>query len=207
MPVALPSSVPGMERLQPSLFGWHQPGIPTDLSGLRREHLSAGAWVDVATSVVVGADTLFDEVLAAAPWAAHERPMYERVVPEPRLTTRRWTGAPAVLPRLGSLLSSHYGVDLGTTSANLYRSGSDSVAWHGDRIGRDRPQAIVAVLSLGTTRRFLLRPRAGGASRRYAPASGDLLVMGGTCQRTWQHSVPKCAVAGPRISVMFREGY
>ena len=207
MPAAPSTSVSGLHHLQPSLLGWHEPALGAGLGGLRREHLASGAWVDVATSVVDGADTLFEEVLAAAPWAGHERPMYDRVVPEPRLTTRRWAGAPALVHDLGSLLSEHYGVDLSTISANLYRSGSDSVAWHGDRIGRDRPQAVVAVLSLGATRRFLLRPRPGGPSRRYAPASGDLLVMGGTCQRTWQHSVPKCAVAGPRISVMFREGY
>jgi alkylated DNA repair dioxygenase AlkB len=90
---------------------------------------------------------------------------------------------------------------------NLYRDGRDSVAWHGDRVGRRRSEAVVAIVSLGAPRRFLLRPKGGGRSLRLTPASGDLLVLGGTCQRTWEHSVPKCATAGPRVSVMFREDY
>ena len=65
----------------------------------------------------------------------------------------------------------------------------------------------MAILSLGATRRFLLRPKVGGPSVRYAPVAGELLVMGGTCQRTWEHCVPKCAASGPRVSVMFREAY
>jgi alkylated DNA repair dioxygenase AlkB len=65
----------------------------------------------------------------------------------------------------------------------------------------------VAILSLGSPRRFLLRPRGGGPSLRLTPAAGDLLVLGGTCQRTWEHCVPKVAASGPRISVMFREAY
>jgi alkylated DNA repair dioxygenase AlkB len=108
---------------------------------------------------------------------------------------------------IGAQLSRHYGLDLGVVSANLYRSGSDSVAWHGDRVGRVRAQTVVAILSLGAARRFLLRPKGGGPSVRYVPVSGDLLVMGGSCQRTWEHTVPKCASAGPRISIMWREAY
>jgi alkylated DNA repair dioxygenase AlkB len=69
------------------------------------------------------------------------------------------------------------------------------------------PEAIIAVLSLGGTRRFLLRPKGGGKSVRFEPASGDLLVMGGSCQRTWQHSVPKVAHAHPRMSLTFRHRY
>ena len=76
-------------------------------------------------------------------------------------------------------------------SANLYRDGRDSVAWHGDRVGPRGHETVVAILSLGSPRRFLLRPRGGGPSLRLTPAAGDLLVLGGTCQRTWQHCVPK----------------
>src|ERR687891_1000781 len=83
----------------------------------------------------------------------------------------------------------------------------DSVAWHGDRVARHRAETVVAILSLGSPRRFLLRPKGGGRSLRFEPAGGDLLVLGGTCQRTWEHTVPKRAQAGPRISVMFREEY
>jgi alkylated DNA repair dioxygenase AlkB len=192
---------------QPSLLGGDRPRFDAALSGLERRDLGRGAWCDVVAGWVTGADALFADLVEHAPWAAHERPMYDRTVAEPRLTTRAWDDPPAPLPAMAAALSAHYGCDMGTVSANLYRDGRDSVAWHGDRVGRQRSQTVVAILSLGAARRFLLRPTGGGRSIRLAPANGDLLVLGGTCQRTWQHSVPKCASAGPRISVMFREAY
>jgi alkylated DNA repair dioxygenase AlkB len=194
---------------QPSLLeSATEPALGGDLVGAaRRRFLGAGAWVDLVPAMVTGADVLFDEILAAAPWAEHDRPMYDRIVREPRLTTRRWATPPPLVTELADRLSAHYGLDLGVVSANLYRDGSDSVAWHGDRVGRVRAETVVAILSLGAARRFLLRPKGGGPSVRYAPLAGELLVMGGTCQRTWEHTVPKCASAGPRISVMFREAY
>jgi alkylated DNA repair dioxygenase AlkB len=195
---------------QPSL--WEAATEPrvrhADLVGVaRRRMLTGGAWVDSVPGFVEGADALFDEVLAAAPWAVHDRPMYDRIVREPRLTTKRWESPPAFVAAIGEQLSAHYGLDLGVVSANLYRDGSDSVAWHGDRVGRVRVETVVAILSLGSARRFLLRPKGGGPSVRYVPMAGDLVVMGGTCQRTWEHTIPKCAVAGPRISIMWREAY
>ena len=194
---------------QPSLLeSATEPALTGDLVGrARRRFLGAGAWVDTVPAVVAGADGLFDRILAEAPWSEHDRPMYDRIVREPRLTTRRWEQPPPVVRALADQVSAHYGLDLGVVSANLYRSGDDSVAWHGDRVGRVRQETIVAILSLGAPRRFLLRPKGGGPSVRYVPFAGELLVMGGTCQRTWEHSVPKCASSGPRISVMFREAY
>lgn len=192
---------------QPSLLGGEQPTFDLALAGLERRDLGSGAWCDTLCPWVTGADTLFAHVTEAAPWAAHERPMYDRTVAEPRLTTRAWADPPDPLPAMASALSQHYGCDLSTISANLYRDGRDSVAWHGDRVGRGRTRTVVAIVTLGAARRFLLRPTGGGPSVRLAPAGGDLLVLGGTCQRTWQHSVPKCASSGPRISVMFREAY
>ena len=199
---------PGM-TWQPSLLeSVDEPAIVGDLVGrASRRFLGSGAWVDSVPGMVTGADVLFDRILGAAPWAEHDRPMYDRIVREPRLTTRRWPDPPPLITELANLLTSHYGLDLGVVSANLYRDGNDSVAWHGDRIGRVRQETVVAILSLGAPRRFLLRPKAGGPSVRYVPLAGELLVMGGTCQRTWEHTVPKCASAGPRISVMFREAY
>lgn len=157
-------------------------------------------WVD-------GADTLLATVLAEAPWAEHERPMYDRIVVEPRLTTGLWFDPPRVIAQMADALSQRFDRDLCKVSANLYRDGRDSVAWHGDRIGRLSDDTVVAIVSLGSPRRFLLRSVAGGASIRLTPGSGDLLVLGGTAQTTWQHSVPKVAHAGTRISVMFREAY
>jgi alkylated DNA repair dioxygenase AlkB len=192
---------------QPSLLGDSSPGFDPALGGIERRLLGSGAWIDVLAGWATGADALFATIAEGAPWASHERPMYDRTVVEPRLTTRRWVDPPPPVPAMAAALSSHYGCDLTTVSANLYRDGRDSVAWHGDRVGRDRPRTVVAIVSLGAPRRFLLRPAGGGRSLRLTPGPGDLVVLGGTCQRTWQHAVPKCASAGPRISIMFREGY
>lgn len=96
------------------------------------------------------------------------------------------------------------------TGANLYRDGADSVAWHGDRVARELPEAVVALVSLGGVRPFRLRPkdrRDGTPAVDYRPGPGDLLVLGGSCQRTWQHAVPKVQAATPRISVQFRHAY
>jgi alkylated DNA repair dioxygenase AlkB len=192
---------------QPSLLGDEHPDLDPDLTGIERRDLGSGAWYDQLAGWVRGADRLFALLGEAAPWAAHERPMYDRTVAEPRLTTRAWVDPPDPVPAMAAASSRHYGCDLSTVSANLYRDGRDSVAWHGDRVGRRRTQTVVALVSLGAPRRFLLRPVDGGTSIRLTPGPGDLLVLGGTCQRTWQHSVPKCASSGPRISVMFREAY
>jgi alkylated DNA repair dioxygenase AlkB len=176
-------------------------------AGADRRDLGSGAWLEVVPGWVSGADVLFERVLAAAPWASHERRMYDRRVVEPRLTTRGWDDPPDPVPAMAARLSERYGADLAVVSANLYRDGRDSVAWHGDRHGQRVDETVVAIVSLGSPRRFLLRPKGGGASLRLEPGPGDLLVLGGTCQRTWQHSVPKRRSAGPRISVMFRESY
>ncbi len=192
---------------QPSLLGDEEIGFDASPAALVRHDLGRGAWYEQAAGWVRGADRLFTTVMDGAPWASHERPMYDRTVVEPRLTTRLWEVPPDPLPGMAAALSERYGVDLSAISANLYRDGRDSVAWHGDRVGRGRRETVVALVSLGSARRFLLRPNGGGRSVRLAPGHGDLLVLGGTCQRTWQHSVPKSASAGPRISVMFREAY
>jgi alkylated DNA repair dioxygenase AlkB len=190
---------------QPSLLSAEPVDFDAGLSAARRRFLGEGAWVDLVPGWVRGGDTLFDEILATAPWHGGERPIYDRIVEVPRLTTGRWDERPRLLDRMARCLGRHYGRRLPSISANLYRDGDDSVAWHGDRIGRVRSDTIVAILSLGADRRLLLRPDGGGASTGYTLRSGDLLVQGGTCQRTFQHCVPKRAHAGPRISVMFRE--
>jgi len=190
---------------QPSLLGLEEPSFDPILDGAGRRLLGQGAWVDVVPGWARGGDTLFDEILDAAPWKAFERPMYDRVVDVPRLETRAWPDRPPMLDRMARCLGRRYGVRLPSVSANLYRDGDDSVAWHGDRIGKVRADAVVAILSLGATRTLLLRPEGGGPSLSFPMHSGDLLVQGGTCQRTFEHCVPKRAHAGPRISVMFRQ--
>ena len=180
---------------------------------MRRTVLSEGAWIDVLPGWIRGADALFNRLIEAVPWRADQRQMYDRVVDVPRLVCFCGEGAPLpdpVLEESRHALSAHFGAELGepfrTAGLCLYRDGSDSVAWHGDTIGRGRTQdTMVAIISLGTPRALLLRPRGGGPGLRHDLGHGDLLVMGGSCQRTWEHAVPKTARAtGPRISIQFR---
>ncbi len=181
---------------------------------VRRTVLTAGAWVDVRPGWIAGADTLFDRLHAAVPWQAERRPMYDRVVDVPRLLGFYGERDPLPDPALMQAkagLDTHYAAELGepfaTAGLCLYRDGRDSVAWHGDRIGRgNHHDTMVAIIVLGAPRPLLLRPRGGGGgTRRFELGHGDLLVMGGSCQRTWEHAVPKTARAvGPRISVQFR---
>jgi alkylated DNA repair dioxygenase AlkB len=192
---------------QPSLLGDVPPDFDGTFARADRRDLGSGAWLEEVPGWLRGSDALFEALVEGAPWASHERRMYDRMVVEPRLTTRQWDDPPPPLPAMAEALSERFDADLSVISANLYRDGRDSVAWHGDRVARNRAETVVAILSLGSPRRFLLRPKGGGRSLRLEPAPGDLLVLGGTCQRTWEHSVPKRAHAGPRISVMFREEY
>lgn len=191
---------------QPSLFGSAEPAAAAlGFVAARRTKLTEGAWIEEVPGWVGGSDALFEEIRAVAPWEEAERPMYDRIVAVPRLHTGVWADPPAAVLAMADAISERYGRDLRTISANLYRDGQDSVAWHGDRVGRVRADTVVAILTLGSARRLLLRPNGGGRSLAVEPQPGDLFVMGGTCQRTWQHSVPKRAHAGPRICVMFRE--
>jgi alkylated DNA repair dioxygenase AlkB len=180
---------------------------------VRRAHLSRGAWVDIRPGWVTGADALFERVATAVPWRAERRMMYDRVVDVPRLLCFYSEGQALpdpVLTAARDALSEHYRPELGeplcTAGLCLYRDGRDSVAWHGDTIGRGSTEdTVVAIVSLGTPRALLLRPRDGGPVLRHDVGHGDLLVMGGSCQRTWEHAVPKSTrVTGPRISVQFR---
>lgn len=194
---------------QPSLLGSGPVQADPGLHGRHRRRLPGGAWIDVVPSWCSGADELFARLLVETPWGPQRQVrMYERLVPEPRLT-HRWPlhEAPPELATMARLLSERYRVEFSQVGANLYRDGNDSVAWHGDRVARDLPEAVVALVSFGAVRPFRLRPTCGGPGIGLLPGPGDLLVMGGSCQRTWQHSVPKCRVPGPRISVQFRHAY
>lgn len=180
---------------------------------VERRALARGAWVEVRRNWVSGADSLFEQLLGGVAWRSEQRWMYDRVLDVPRLVAffDETTGFPLpVLDELRDALSAHYAAELGEpfVSAGLccYRDGRDSVAWHGDTIGRGASEdTMVAIVSLGAPRRLSLRPRGGGASIGYGLGPGDLLVMGGSCQRTWEHAVLKTTRAiGARISVQFR---
>jgi alkylated DNA repair dioxygenase AlkB len=178
-----------------------------------RVTLPGGAWIDVQRGWLSGSQELFDRLLSLVPWRAERRQMYDRAVDVPRLLCFYAEGAALPHPALDSArdaLSDHYAAELGepfrTSGLCLYRDGRDSVAWHGDTIGRgSREDTMVAIVSLGSARPLLLRPRGGREAMRYQLGHGDLIVMGGSCQRTWEHAIPKSAsVTGPRISVQFR---
>jgi len=178
-----------------------------------RTPLADGAWVDLRPGWLSGSGTVLGRLAETVPWRAEKRHMYDRVVAVPRLLRFYGEDEPLPDPALTAALralNAHYEAELGepfrTAGLCLYRDGRDSVAWHGDRTGRGKTEdTMVAILSLGAPRAFMLRPRGGGASVRYELGHGDLMVMGGSCQRTWEHSVPKTARdVGPRISVQFR---
>lgn len=180
---------------------------------VQRTIVGRGAWVDVLPGWVRDSDALFVDLATSVAWRAERRQMYERVVEVPRLLAFYDAGEPWPHPLLRSArsaLSAYYAFELGEAFATaglcLYRDGGDSVAWHGDTIGRGKTEdTMVAIVSVGEARRLLLRPRGGGESIAFALGHGDLLVMGGSCQRTWEHAVPKTArPVGPRISIQFR---
>ncbi|MET9652546.1 MULTISPECIES: alpha-ketoglutarate-dependent dioxygenase AlkB [unclassified Streptomyces] len=205
------TDIPGF---QGSLFDQGADIGPGPLDGVRRTTLDQGAWVDHLPGWFDGADALFDDLAARVPWQEETRRMYDGVVAVPRLLAYYREGAALPHPALldaRETLSAHYAPELGepfvTAGLCLYRDGRDSVAWHGDRNGRSATQdTMVAILSLGDPRTLALRPRGGGAVALRLPLGhGDLVVMGGSCQRTWEHAVPKTTRAvGPRISVQFR---
>lgn len=192
---------------QPSLLG----GGPTSVDGaalawIERIALDDTAWVDYLPGWVAGHEALFAELRATTRWRAERRPMYDRVVDVPRLLAALPEDGPGhpVLEQIRQLLGARYATTFPRLSLGYYRDGRDSVAWHGDTTARDLPAAVVATVSLGQPRRFLLRPRDGGRARAFALGWGDLIVMGGACQRTWRHAIPKAAHAGARIAVMYR---
>jgi alkylated DNA repair dioxygenase AlkB len=203
--------------VQPSLFGSSGDlGVAELGTSVQRRPLSEGAWVDLRPGFVTAADVLFDALAASVPWHEERMHMYDSTVRVPRLLARYGESEALphpVLEEARSALNAHYAAELGEPFVSaglcLYRDGSDSVAWHGDRIARESPRdTMVAILSLGATRPFALRPRSGGAGLRLQVGHGDLLVMGGSCQRTWLHAIPKTAhCLGARISVQFRPNW
>lgn len=198
---------------QPSLLDRERPGFDPTFRALSRIPLDEDetAWLDHVPGWVTGADALFQEVLATRPWGQRTRHMHQGKVLEPRLTSG-WSlasGEPLLPPLLDELrrsLGERYGVVFDSAGFNLYRDGRDSVAWHGDHIDRAIAEPIVPLVSLGEPRKLLFRRKGGGPSRAFQLGRGDLLVTGGTAQRSWEHAVPKVARAGPRISIAFRYG-
>lgn len=193
---------------QASLFGDVEPQVDVSFAGISRRQLDEGSWMDVCRGWLAGADAVYAALLDVVAWRQRTVTMYQRRLPEPRLTSW-WTEADGdeplgVLAEARQALARQYHRHFDTIGFNLYRHGNDSVAWHGDLRGPPMPEADIAIVSVGGRRPFRLRPRNGGSSITYDVGHGDLLVMGGSCQHRWQHCVPKVRAAEPRLSITFR---
>jgi alkylated DNA repair dioxygenase AlkB len=193
-------------RSQLGLFAARELALDASFSKLERTELADGAWYDYAPGWLSGHESVLQELVANVRWHREERAMYERVVTVPRLyaTLPHDGRIPALLEDARRALGGRYAEDFTRLSLGYYRSGEDSVAWHGDYVARRLPSATVATISVGAPRSFHLRHKASHQRVTLALGWGDLLVMGGSCQRTWEHAVPKLKQAAPRIAIMFR---
>jgi alkylated DNA repair dioxygenase AlkB len=195
-----------VEPLQQTLLGGGEPVVDRTVA-FERIHLDEQSWVDVARGWLRGADDLLGTLATEVPWRQGKRWMYERMVDDPRVSA--WYRADDALPHpaLGDIrrvLARHFGVPFRTIGLNYYRDGRDSVAWHADRELKHLDRTLIAIVTLGGPRPFLLRRHGSGPSRDFRPGSGDLLVMGGRCQADWEHCVPKARSAPPRMSISLR---
>ena len=197
-------------RTQEDLFSSDATSLSIDASfaTAKRIAIDAHSWVEVVPGWMSGSRILFERLETAVPWQQHDREIFDQTFREPRLTAeyRNLGDVPEkALLEAVRVLSQHYGVAYDSLWLNLYRDGQDSTGWHRDRFSCRRPECIVPVLSLGATRRFLIKPRLGGTSLAFKPGSGDLIVMGGRSQEDWVHSVPKDpALSEARISLNFQ---
>lgn len=200
--------------VQGSLFGHESPTFDPRFDRLVRVRLSDDAWLDHAPQFLTGHERLMAELGFQVRWRRDHLSVEGRDVLLPRLVARLPDDGPepAILTDLRERLSARYQVNLSETSLSLYRDGRDGVTWHGDRGARERRSSVMATLSLGGPRPFQLRPQDKALQTQAAPISfqlgwGDLLIMGGSAQRTWEHRVPKRKHADPRLVIMFRESY
>ncbi|HKO50983.1 MAG TPA: alpha-ketoglutarate-dependent dioxygenase AlkB [Polyangiaceae bacterium] len=196
---------------QLELFGRGEPDFDPAFDGAQRIELEPDAWLEFVPHWLRGHRPLFDALLAETQFRSERRLMYDKVVQVPRLYARLGEDGPipAVVQAMQHALSARYREPFTNISLGYYRDGRDSVAFHGDYIARTLPRALVATVSVGAPRRFRMRPTSGGRSLAFDLGRGDLLVMGGSCQRTWQHAIPKSRTVGvePRIAIMFRPNW
>jgi hypothetical protein len=192
---------------QGSLFDDCEPARDRlSFDGLRRDSLDDRSWLDIVPGWVPDHAALFDWLLAEAPWQQRTRTMWDNKVLEPRLVAGIPQPFPDRIAELVAPLDARYRVRFDSCLINLYRDGSDAVAWHADTVRKVLTNPMVATVSLGARRSFLVRPATGGAVvRRYNPGEGDLIVMGGAMQHDWHHTVPReKSASGARMSVTLR---
>jgi len=197
-----------MAVLPLTLFGVAEPQVAPDVP-LERVQLDPCCWADIGRGFLLGADELLRRLENTMDWHRGRRLMYGTWFDEPRQTAleaRSDAALPETIDEIRSALTRRYDRSFTGLFCNRYRDGADSVAWHADRIGRTEIDPLVAIISLGGPRTFLMRPYGGGEAERFVLHSGDLLIMGGATQHHWEHAVPKCERAAPRISVTMRAG-
>jgi alkylated DNA repair dioxygenase AlkB len=175
-----------MHSVQLSLLGRESPSLAPTPRKLMRTELDACCWVEQEPGFVEGHVQLFAELETCVAFREERRMMYEREVDVPRLVAHATIDAHPLLAAIAARLRARYAAPITELGLALYRHGQDSVAWHRDRMRRD----------VG-----------GGASRSFQVGLGDLFVMGGYCQRDWEHHIPKVSHAAPRMSLMFRHAY
>ena len=173
--------------------------------------LDETSWVDVSRNWIVGANELFDHLLEHTTWRTTQMLRYDQIVEERRLSSGWERGRPLPHPILADItraIQRKYRVEFPSFGIIQYRDGSDGQGFHRNTDMRWLDDTIIAVLTLGAQRPWLLRPRmnrfvnhlgvdeiamaaavAQGATHDLSPAAGDLLVMGGRCQADWEHSV------------------
>lgn len=168
------------------------------------------------------ADALFTALRATIAWEVHRVRLFGREHPAPRLScwigdagaSYRYSGTrfephpwPAALRPVRERLRDELGTGFNSVLANLYRDGRDAMGWHADDEPELGPAPVIASVSLGATRRFLLRHRDEGERRLALDLPhGSLLVMAGATQRLWRHALPRTArPVGERINLTFRQ--
>jgi len=194
-----------MSAWQPSLLGHSAPSLDAQMTRMRRIQLGPNAWIDSHPGWIRGHDTLFDRLRRETQWTSSRRMMYQREVDVPRLFAEFPDTGPTepMLQQIRSALDARYSCRFGKVSMALYRDGRDSVAWHSDK-DLSETDAMVALISVGEPRRFLVRPVGGRVCQTFRVGWGDLVVMGGAAQRGFEHCIPKVSRAGPRIVIMYR---
>ena len=184
-----------------------------------RVELDDRSWIDVARGFMPAAyaDALRDELLAATSWVQGQVFRYEKYIPEPRLgAMQRGAGRHPALVEAQDWIQRRYRVMFDGLALAWYRNERDSVGWHRDRELKWLDETVIGVLTLGQQRPFVVKANTGRGQRDnsddsyagaldLAPASGDLLVMGGRTQQDWLHAVPKSPTAmRDRVSVQWR---
>ena len=175
-----------------------------------RIDLDGTSWIELARGWVTGADAVYQKLVANVAWRQGRVWRYERYIDEPRLGAGGSLANPGhpVLAEAQQAISKRYGARFDGFGLAYYRNARDSVAMHRDREMTWLDDTVVAIMTFGAQRPFLVQPRNtrdASTARDLSPASGDLMVFGGRFQADWLHGVPKTrhAVRG-RISAQWR---